>query len=311
MSSKEIQDTSSDYQHVPKYLRKRPTLVQNENDASHSNRTNAKESRDPLEIDIYLINGHRLGISDEDDQRDDTLRDDIHHDFQFGDTTYRHDGFTIGRDYLRLEGRTITRGELLPSSLVVQEMLGKGAFSQVHKATWTRRQHDDDSPSVQSGSQEKKEQLADQVLVAIKQCSILEDSPQRKEMLLKELRTLCEIQSEALVGFHGAFLQQDIVITVMEYMNRGSLDKLLKERLRTERPTMPLEQLEQFQCAVAYQVLSGLQYLHQRRIIHRDIKPGNILLSSDGSVKLCDFLVLHPSNLSNRCKQLLSARHVS
>lgn len=309
-----------------------------DNDDRERRSQNTARDYDPLEIDVYLVNNNngggqyrnRLGRNndnDDDERRDDTMtttmttwKKNHHHyhqhhnhhctDFQFGDTTYRQDGFTIGRDYLRLEGKTITRGQLLPSCLTVQELLGQGAFSRVYKAVWKKENTDITaggqqqtitttircSPSSSYNEEENKEpddscNAVFKIPVAIKQSSILDDSPKQTEMVLKELRTLCEIQCEALVGFHGAFLQGDCIVTVMEYMNGGSLEQLLKEQppQRSTRTTQEEHHLERFQCAVAYQVFAGLQYLHQRRILHRDIKPGNILLSTDGSVKLCDF----------------------
>lgn len=40
---------------------------------------------------------------------------------------------------------------------------------------------------------------------------------------------------------------------------------------------------------VTSQLVSALFYLHSHRIVHRDMKPQNILISKDGTVKLCDF----------------------
>jgi hypothetical protein len=54
-------------------------------------------------------------------------------DFHFGDTTFRQDGFSIGQDYMRFEGSTLTRGELAPHSLAIDAslLIGEGAFSKV------------------------------------------------------------------------------------------------------------------------------------------------------------------------------------
>lgn len=42
-------------------------------------------------------------------------------------------------------------------------------------------------------------------------------------------------------------------------------------------------------CDIACQLVSALYYLHSHRILHRDMKPQNILLGKGGVVKLCDF----------------------
>jgi predicted Ser/Thr protein kinase len=257
-----------------------------------------RHHRPLLEIDMYLVpNVHSC------DKKHDPL-DPTHHKYHSGDTTYRQDGFTIGTNYMRFEGKTITRGQLLPSSLTVEGMIGRGAFSKVHKAIWktTKKKPSSrkDGLDVTYDNDVKEDDDDDttheNTIVAVKQCSVLDISEQRQDMLLKELRTLCQLQSETLVGFYGAFLQNDSVVMVMEYMDGGSLEQVLKRKRKKRKQhssdnscsywTFPQPVL----LSVAFQVLMGLKFLHSHRVLHRDIKPGNILFNmSDGAVKLCDF----------------------
>lgn len=67
----------------------------------------------------------------------------------------------------------------------------------------------------------------------------------------------------------------------MEYCNAGSVIDLIKITGR---------KLNEFEIAsIAQAVLRGLEYLHSRKLIHRDIKAGNILLDIDGHAKIADF----------------------
>lgn len=193
-------------------------------------------------------------------KQDEAQQDDS---WKWGETTYRKDGLSIGRDYLRLEGRTVTRGDLKPEFLTVEHVIGRGAFSAVRLAKWKIGQNET-------------------MLVAIKECSLSESSENRREMLLKELRTLSSVNCEALIKFHGAFLESDTVTMVLELMDRGSLQDVLKKQ---ERHILPQPVI----AAIAFQSLTGLCHLHKDRLLHRDVKPHNILLHSNGSVKLSDF----------------------
>jgi serine/threonine-protein kinase len=73
---------------------------------------------------------------------------------------------------------------------------------------------------------------------------------------------------------------------VMDY-HCNNLGQIIGETYRTEHPSRPLP----VETAVAYtdQVLLGLEALHQAGIIHRDVKPFNLLLTEDGRVVICDF----------------------
>ena len=66
----------------------------------------------------------------------------------------------------------------------------------------------------------------------------------------------------------------------LEYMDGGSLHDLMKAAL---------PQRERVVQGIAKQMLHGLQFLHALRLIHRDVKPSNALISSAGLVKLADF----------------------
>lgn len=71
---------------------------------------------------------------------------------------------------------------------------------------------------------------------------------------------------------------------VMEYMEGGSLQDLLKSR-----KTLSEREIS----AVARHVLLGFHYLHGMQIVHGDIKPSNLLVNGGGDVKIADFGVSH------------------
>ncbi len=73
--------------------------------------------------------------------------------------------------------------------------------------------------------------------------------------------------------------EQGTSFIAMEYLQGRTLDKIIKD-----------QQLGYEECLrIAIQVTSALKSVHEQNLIHRDLKPGNILLEDDGSVKLLDF----------------------
>ena len=78
-----------------------------------------------------------------------------------------------------------------------------------------------------------------------------------------------------------AFLEEDKLHIMLEWMDLGSLDKIL-----LSQGPIPENQV----VVIAGQLLRGLAYIHDdMQVMHRDIKPGNMLLNSKGVVKISDF----------------------
>ncbi|XP_059081088.1 dual specificity mitogen-activated protein kinase kinase 1-like isoform X1 [Tigriopus californicus] len=109
----------------------------------------------------------------------------------------------------------------------------------------------------------------------------LEVKPAVKKQIVTELKILHECNSPYIVGFYGAYHSDGEINICMEYMDGGSLDLVLKKKTRIP---------EKFSRKITYAVLRGLSYLRENhRIIHRDVKPSNILVNSQGEIKICDF----------------------
>lgn len=99
--------------------------------------------------------------------------------------------------------------------------------------------------------------------------------------IIRELQTLKACNAPNIVEYFGAFLSNGDINILMEYMDCGSLDLVLKKAGRIPEPIIS---------KITFGVLTGLIYLREKhQIIHRDVKPSNILVNRRGEVKLCDF----------------------
>lgn len=113
-------------------------------------------------------------------------------------------------------------------------------------------------------------------------------NPNIQKQIIRELQYNRVCDSPNIVKYYGTFMvEKQLMIGIsMEYMGGRSLDAIYKRVIELD-PTNRIN--EKVLGKVAESILTGLNYLHQQRIIHRDIKPSNILLDSEGNIKLCDF----------------------
>ncbi|XP_077989438.1 dual specificity mitogen-activated protein kinase kinase 1-like [Glandiceps talaboti] len=109
----------------------------------------------------------------------------------------------------------------------------------------------------------------------------LEIKPAIRNQIIRELKVLHDCNSPYIVGFYGSFYSDGEISICMEYMDGGSLDVILKKAERIP---------EKILGKITIAVLKGLSYLREKlQIMHRDVKPSNILVNSRGEIKMCDF----------------------
>ena len=133
-------------------------------------------------------------------------------------------------------------------------------------------------------------------LVVIKQVCSISDDVKHLEEARQEAEILGQLDHPNVVSFYGSFVDQtplegSCLHIVMEYCDSGDLDAAIKRRKRLGKSFEELHVMRIF-----VQLVLALEYVHSLKILHRDIKPQNAFLTSDGCVKLGDFGVAKALN---------------
>jgi len=151
----------------------------------------------------------------------------------------------------------ITPGQAI-GQYIIQSKLGEGGMGAVYKA----------------------EQPAIHRAVALKVLSAnLTSDPEALGRFKREVDIIAELEHPYILPLYDFGQVDDNPYIVMRYMGRGSLYELLRER-KLSQPEL---------LRVLRQVAEALDYAHARDVIHRDLKPGNVLLDESGNACLADF----------------------
>ena len=142
-------------------------------------------------------------------------------------------------------------------------------------------------------------------MMAMKEMRLeLEDS--KFATIIMELDVLHRCASPFIVDFYGALFQEGAVYICMEFMDGGSIDKIYAGG-------MP----EGVLAKVTLATVQGLKSLKdEHNIIHRDVKPTNILVNTQGQVKICDFgvsgnLVASIAKTNIGCQSYMAPERIS
>jgi mitogen-activated protein kinase kinase len=143
------------------------------------------------------------------------------------------------------------------------------------------------------------------IVMALKEVRLeLDDS--KFAAIIMELDVLHRCVSPYIVDFYGAFFQEGAVYICMEFMDGGSIDKLYGDGV-------PEGVLRKITLATT-QGLKSLKDEHN--IIHRDVKPTNILMNTKGQIKICDFgvsgnLVASIAKTNIGCQSYMAPERIS
>jgi eukaryotic-like serine/threonine-protein kinase len=117
-------------------------------------------------------------------------------------------------------------------------------------------------------------------VVLLKKLALQGGGSQFVERFRREARLMMDFKHEHIVQVHDHFKEGSHYYIVEEFVDGISLEALIRRERYLSTDAAMLIFLE---------VCKALKYAHDKQVIHRDIKPGNVLLSREGDVKLVDF----------------------
>ena len=144
--------------------------------------------------------------------------------------------------------------------------LGKGAYGSVYKV---RRKQDGE-------------------IYALKKVTMNKLSPKEKENSLNEIRILASISHPNVVSYIDAFYDDssNSLCIVMEFVDDGDLESKINKHIK-EKKRFPEQEIWH----IFKNIVLGLKALHDKKILHRDLKSANIFMNKKGAVKIGDMNV--------------------
>lgn len=141
-------------------------------------------------------------------------------------------------------------------ALMFYEVIGKGGFGTVYRGEYEAQP------------------------VAIKRIEKGDLAGEGEKQFIHEVGIMARLRSPYITQFYGACFERGRACLAMEYMAGESLEAAIKEK----RLLSPAQKK-----SIVLSVARGLHYLHSQKVIHADVKTGNILLNEHTEAKLTDF----------------------
>lgn len=120
----------------------------------------------------------------------------------------------------------------------------------------------------------------------------------KRASFLREVKSLSSVNHPNIVKIYEYFQRDDDLFMILEHCERGSMQDII-----TKHKFISESELRQ----IVFDVLSGIEYCHQKGIAHRDIKPSNILIDRYGHAKLCDFGLALLWMQNKRCSMFIGS----
>ena len=89
-----------------------------------------------------------------------------------------------------------------------------------------------------------------------------------------------ELNHKNITKILELFESDNYILIIMEYINGGNLFSFVKKRRKLSEKTAKF---------LFKQIIEGIEYIHSKNIVHRDIKLENILIDLKNNIKICDF----------------------
>ncbi|XP_060036255.1 serine/threonine-protein kinase Nek11 [Erinaceus europaeus] len=153
---------------------------------------------------------------------------------------------------------------LIARRYVLHQKLGSGSFGTVYLVS------------------DKKARQGEELKV-LKEISVRELNPNETVQANLEAQLLSKLDHPAIVKFHASFVEQDNFCIITEYCEGRDLDYKIQEYKEAGKTFSENQIIEWF-----IQLLLGVDYMHERRILHRDLKSKNIFLKNN-LLKIGDF----------------------